>query len=68
MSTSISVKYVAHPCDEENEAGEPVRTWDVCRVTRREDREVEHVAVASGFRTRASARNEARRLNEGGNP
>jgi hypothetical protein len=54
----MTPRYTVSPCDEQNEAGQHVRTWDVLRTARGSD----SVCVSSGHRTRAEARAEARRL------
>ena len=48
-------RYVASPCDEQDEDGNTVRTWDVMRNDE---------CVVAGLRTRSDARGEAKRLNE----
>lgn len=70
--SSSSIHFVVRPCDDHAEDGTWVRTWDVVRVTpeqrrraRRRDERLPGTCVAQGFRTRALARAEARRLGEG---
>jgi hypothetical protein len=48
-------RHVAYPCDEEDEQGRPVRTWDIFRHGR---------CVAGGFTTRAQARGRALELDK----
>ncbi len=46
--------YVVSPCDEQDEQGKLIRTWDVMR---------NDVAVSNGHRTRRIAQADADRLN-----
>ena len=45
--------HVVYPCDETNDAGDPVRTWDIFRRGR---------SVGGGFATRREAQSHARAM------